>query len=84
MDFPDETCFYEVPSGIWSIFPDENEKVLFSATVGDHAAEGRVEVVCCSELVEGQVHAVAPVVARVGRHIDALVVRIAAAKGSVH
>ena len=59
-------------------------RVLLSAAVSDHAAEGCVEVVCCCKLVEGQVHAVAPVVARVGRHVDALVVRIAAAKGSVH
>ena len=57
---------------------------LLSSAGLDHAADSRIEVFRCLELLNGEVHTVTPVVAWVGRDIDALIIRVASAKGAVH
>ena len=58
--------------------------LLAAAAADDHAGQGVIEFHFVAQLLERQVHAVAPVVTRVGRHVDSLLVRILEAELGIH
>lgn len=50
----------------------------------DLVLEGIVELGCLKELLDGEVHSVAPVVARICGNVDQLIARILTAELAVH